>query len=207
MMKIDIKSYFPSSTSKRVYYYFHTILKCSPDVSGILTKLTTYNEYLPTGSPSSPRLAYYAYGEMWDRIYHLARKSNYLMTVYIDDLCISGETISRKLFWEIKEIIHSFELRYHKEKVYYAQPFKVTGVIIYRNQLDVPNKHLQKIKHLKFTMSNESEGRDRKKIYSRLQGCIAYTSFVRLMQEKTVESTRLGPRRSKPPSNPTKPVS
>lgn len=206
MMKIDIKSYFPSSTSKRVYYYFHSTMKCSPDVSGILTKLTTHNEYLPTGSPSSPRLAYYAYMEMWDKIYYLAKKSNYLMTVYIDDLCISGETVSRELFWEVKKIIHSFGLRYHKEKVYHTQPFKVTGVIIYRNQLDVPNKHLQKIKHLKFTMSNESEGQNRQKIYIKLQGCVAYSSFVRLLRDKTVESTRLGSKRSKPLSNSTKPV-
>ena len=98
MMKIDIKSYFTSSTSKRVYYYFHTILKWSPDVSGILTKLTTYNEYLPTGSPSSPRLAYYAYREMWDRIYRLARKSNYLMTVYIDDFLVQDKKVES--LWE-----------------------------------------------------------------------------------------------------------
>ncbi len=184
MMKIDIKSYFPSTTSKRVYYYFHSILKCSPDVSGILTRLTTHNQYLPTGSPSSPRLAYFSYMEMWDKIYHLVRKSNYLMTVYIDDLCISGETISRKLFWQVKKIIYSFGLKYHKEKIYPIQPFKVTGVIIHKNKLAVPNKHHQKIKNLQLEMNNEPEEQRRRKIANQLQGCVSYANFIKVDMRK-----------------------
>lgn len=192
MMKIDIKSYFPSTTSKRVYYYFHTILKCSPDVSGILARLTTHNQYLPTGSPSSPRLAYFSYVEMWDKIYHLVRKSNYLMTVYIDDLCVSGETISRKLFWQVKKIIYSFGLKYHKEKFYPIQPFKVTGVIFHKNKLAVPNKHHHKIKNLKLEMNKESEEQRRQKIARQLQGCVAYANFIKVnMRKKSIKSAVL----------------
>ena len=187
MMKIDIKSYFPSTTSKRVYHYFHGILKCSPDVAGILVKLTTYNQYLPTGSPSSPRLAYFSYMEMWDKIYDLVSQSNYKMTVYIDDLCISGARISHELFWQVKKIIYSFGLKYHKEKIYHKQPFKVTGVIIHKKALAVPNKHLQKIRSLEFMMKDELEEERRQQIYIRLQGCVAYADCIRGMQHKAIQ--------------------
>ncbi|MFB2935649.1 reverse transcriptase family protein [Aerosakkonemataceae cyanobacterium BLCC-F154] len=62
---LDIEKYFPSTRSKDIYWFFYNHMKCSPDVAGILTKLSTYKEHLPTGSPVSPILSYFAHLNMW----------------------------------------------------------------------------------------------------------------------------------------------
>ena len=54
---LDITAYFPSTQAIRVYYFFHKVMNCSSDVAGTITKLLTFNNHLPTGSPSSPILS------------------------------------------------------------------------------------------------------------------------------------------------------
>ena len=61
IMCLDIKKYFFSKSSRRVYWFFNKRMKCSPDVSATLVSLLTYKGYLPTGSPSSPIMSYYAH--------------------------------------------------------------------------------------------------------------------------------------------------
>jgi hypothetical protein len=178
LMKLDIKSYFPSTPSRRIYYFFHRILKCSSDVAAMLTKLSTYNNHLPTGSPSSPRLAYFAYIEMWEEIYDAASSLGCLMTVYIDDITISGENLSYQLLWSIKTKIHSHGLKYHKEKIYRSQPFEITGVIISRQQTLAPNRHLKKIHMLKSKLNQECDMENKEALKRKLQGCEAHLHHV-----------------------------
>jgi retron-type reverse transcriptase len=178
MMKLDIKSYFPSTPSRRIYYFFHKILKCSPDVAAILTKLSTHNNHLPTGSPSSPRLAYFAYMEMWEEVYEVATSIGYLMTVYIDDITISGECISRTLLWAVKKKIYSYGLKYHKTKNYCSQPFEVTGVVISGKKTVAPNRHHKKIHTLKSKLYQECDMENKEVIKRKLQGCEAYLHHV-----------------------------
>ena len=47
----------------RVYQFLQKLLT-SPDVAKLLSDITTLN-YIPTGSPSSQILAYFAYEEMF----------------------------------------------------------------------------------------------------------------------------------------------
>jgi Reverse transcriptase (RNA-dependent DNA polymerase) len=57
LLKIDIKRFFPSITNKHVYAVWRDLLNCSPEISGLLTKLTTFERHLPQGAPSSTMLA------------------------------------------------------------------------------------------------------------------------------------------------------
>jgi hypothetical protein len=70
---LDIKKFFPSTSLKRVFWFFHKVLLCERDVAGLLTQLTTYQGHLPTGGPSSPILAFFAYLDMWERIFAICR--------------------------------------------------------------------------------------------------------------------------------------
>ncbi|MEO0971034.1 MAG: RNA-directed DNA polymerase, partial [Cyanobacteria bacterium J06639_18] len=43
---LDIEKYFPSTPAKRVYWFFYKRMRCSPDVAGILTKISTFKDHL-----------------------------------------------------------------------------------------------------------------------------------------------------------------
>ena len=38
---LDIKAYFPSTPRHRVFWFFHMIMRCSPDVASVLAQLLT----------------------------------------------------------------------------------------------------------------------------------------------------------------------
>ena len=87
----DLKNFYGSTQSQLVYFFFLDNLKCSPDVAGALTKLTTLRNSMPTGSPLSPLLSLHASKEMLDKIFNLAEQLNLTFTCYIDDLTLSGK--------------------------------------------------------------------------------------------------------------------
>src|ERR1017187_9269827 len=57
VVKMDIKSYYPNVTNAHIYKVWTEVLKCSPPVGRLLTKLTTCDFHLPQGAPTSPALA------------------------------------------------------------------------------------------------------------------------------------------------------
>lgn len=142
---IDVKTYFPSTPSRRIYAFFHDFMHCSPDVAAILAKLACCDGHLPTGSPLSPIMAYYAHRDIWCEAAALARAHNCLITIYIDDVTISGEHVPMSLVWRIKEIMHRGGLRYHKEKRAVDRRAEVTGVVIREGTLLIPNRQRVKL--------------------------------------------------------------
>jgi RNA-directed DNA polymerase len=150
--KLDIKSFFPSVKSYHIFSFFHNVLQCSSDVSGILTKLSTYNNRLPTGSPLSMSLAYYACKEMFDTIEQVAKDNNCKMSLWVDDIVISGNK-SEYVSWEAKKIIVKYGLEYNKKKskIYPPQYNKeVTGNILTPDKkIRLRNRSVKKIYDLK----------------------------------------------------------
>jgi len=57
LVKIDIARFFPSITNNHVYYVWRHVLGCSPRISALLTRLTTFERHLPQGAPTSTSLA------------------------------------------------------------------------------------------------------------------------------------------------------
>ena len=142
---LDVKKYFPSVPSRRVFWFFQSVMGCAADVAATLTSIATYRGHLPTGSPLSPIMAYYANLDVWDDIAAICARNGYRLTVYIDDVTVSGKTVSSAVLWEIKQAIVRGGLRYHKEKTFIDRPAEVTGVIIVGDQLRVPNRQLKKL--------------------------------------------------------------
>ena len=144
--KLDIKSFYPSTTHQHVHQFFRDTLCCSPDVAAILTRLTTVDGHIPTGSCLSQILAFYAHMDMFDKIYGLASKAGITMTCYVDDITFSGKYVTPGFLFEVKKIIHQRGLSYHKEQLYRSdEPKLITGVIINKNNAKVPNKLQQSI--------------------------------------------------------------
>lgn len=146
---LDVKKYFPSTSSKRVFWFFNKVMRCDRDIAAILTRISTYRRHLPTGSPLSPILAYFAHIDVWESISQICEREGYTLTVYIDDVTISGRSVSSAVIWEIKRAIHRAGLRYHKEKKFVDVPAEVTGVILDGDMLSPPNRQLKKLDEIR----------------------------------------------------------
>lgn len=143
---LDIKKFFPSTPSRRVYWFFKTVLGFRGDAAGLMTDLTTFDGRLPTGSPLSPILAYFAFYDMWAEIAAFCRSRDYVLTVYIDDVTVSGEKVPLSDLWHIKTIIRRHGLEYHKEKSFIDRPAEITGVVIRDGEVLAPHRQHQKRK-------------------------------------------------------------
>ena len=100
---LDIEDFFPSCTANKVIWFFHKRMKCSPDVAAIIRGIVTREASLPQGSPCSPILAYLCYVDMWEEISRIVENAGCTLSVYADDLTISGETVPEAAIWEIQE--------------------------------------------------------------------------------------------------------
>ena len=145
---LDVKKYFPSAPSRRVYWYFHRVLGCSKDVAAVPRKIAC-DDYLPTGSPLSPIMAYYAHVDIWAKVARIAWEHGCVITIYIDDVTLSGAKVPMTLVWEIKQIIHGGGLRYHKEKRAVERGSEVTGVVLRKGEMLPTNRHRNKLRKLK----------------------------------------------------------
>jgi RNA-directed DNA polymerase len=117
MWVADIRRFYPSISSDRVYYMFLD-LGCSPDVSSLLTRLTTRKHCLPQGTPTSPGLAnlYLWLSGTAARLEGLCRKHNLNMTFFGDDLLISGDKPFNGLTKHFEDILESAALRLNRRK-------------------------------------------------------------------------------------------
>ena len=127
---VDVKDYFTSTPRRRVYWFFHSVMECETDVAAVLAHLLTVKGHLPTGSPVSPILAFYAFFDMWHAIATLAEHCGCKITVYMDDLTVSGAAVPEWLMWQIRQRIFGSGLRYHKERRFTGQHAEVTGVVL-----------------------------------------------------------------------------
>lgn len=174
ILKIDIKSFFPSVKFNYIYEFFRSALCCAPDVATILAKLCTvetakYGSHLPTGSCISPLLSFLANRPLFDEIASLCAKSECVFTLYVDDVTVSGKSASRALLTQIAMTIHKHGYGYHKIKTYEKQPATVTGLVINRGKLCLPHERAQKIRELSHALS-VAKGALRPKMLSSLVG-------------------------------------
>jgi hypothetical protein len=56
-----------------------------------------------------------------------------------------GQKVPLSDIWRIKQMIHGYGLRYHKEKTFVDRPAEITGVIVRGDKLAVPHRqHLKR---------------------------------------------------------------
>jgi retron-type reverse transcriptase len=139
---LDLKDFFPSCTDKKAYWFFNKVLKCPPDVSAILTGIATFNGHLPQGSPCSPIMAYFSYMDMWQQVFDVVKNSGCKLSVYADDITISGQHIAGEDIWRIKRILrtHGHSHSRQKERSLINTAADITGVIVKGSNLLLPNR-------------------------------------------------------------------
>lgn len=175
---MDIDNFYPSCREDKIMAFFLYKMECSKDVAVILARLCCDKGVLPQGSPCSPILSYWAYSEMWDAIAEHAQNAGNKFTLYIDDLTVSGQIVSRKTIWKIQKEIYKHGLAIKAEKTRWIidKPASVTGAIVAPEGLRLPNKQHKK---LALARSNYFKpGGNRKKKANVLRGRVSQAGQV-----------------------------
>lgn len=176
LYRADISSYFPSVSRKAVFHLFNHHLECSPDVSGILAELLTYEGHIPTGSRVSMPLAFWCTKPLFDRLQAYAESTGAVMTVYVDDVTFSGKRlppgIDRRVPYEIRKAGYGCNSR--KCRLYCGnEPKEVTGVILRDGQLRVPNRQHRSIYEGFMKLEGEMGRKEYEKAVEKLSGAMA----------------------------------
>ncbi len=177
----DLKQFFPSTTSKQVFRFFCEDLQCAQDVAGLLTDLCTYKRALPTGAPSSPILAYWANRGLFEALNRRVKSFDLNLSVYIDDITLSGDVIPRSLRYQVEGIVkgHGHTLSRHKTRVFGpGQPKHVTGVVIVGDELRVPHARFRKARAIRAAFDMEKDDRRRALLAAKLCGLLGEAAFL-----------------------------
>lgn len=172
VLTTDIKSFYPSTNRKKIFNFFYKKLQCSSDVADLLADLCSVNNHIPTGSRVSMPLSVWANIDMFNSLHAIALEKNIIMTVYVDDLTFSGEKVNLYFLSRVKKIINAEEHIIHPTKtiLYHSTKIKkITGVIIDKNTLKVPNSLHYKI-HLDMERLKYSDENEKSLIKERLSG-------------------------------------
>ena len=184
---LDVANYFPSCTANNVARFFHRDLECSPDVTAVLVKITTFGGCLPQGSPCSPILAYYLNRPMWLAVQKCVEQSGCKLSVYADDITVSGEIVLKSVIWEIKKIIHGsgLTLKKSKEVSLINSQADITGVIVKRDGTHLPNRQLKKLVELEKERGKMLDPKLRAKLDNQIAGRLAQRRQIEQFQRST----------------------
>ncbi len=144
---LDVRDYFGNCQSEAVFRFFSSRMKCSPDVAWLLTGLTTRGGHLPQGSPCSPILSFFCCEPMWQEIDNVVKGAGCKLTVYVDDITISGEHCPEAMIYEVKKILLRHGHKHHptKERRHTDRPAEITGVIVGPAKFSAPHRHFKKL--------------------------------------------------------------
>jgi hypothetical protein len=99
--RFDLVDFFPSTTAKRVKKYFRFI-GWNRRAANVLTRLCTYEDGLPQGAPTSPRLSNLVNYRFDARLAGMAGALGAVYTRYADDITVSFPKEERDDDWVIR---------------------------------------------------------------------------------------------------------
>lgn len=149
LLSIDISNCFPSINSSMIYSVYSEKLNYSPPVAKLLTRLTSYGDRLPQGSPASPSLCNLHLEALVLEIKDIISESNISFTQYIDDFTFSGSQNELSSFQKpLIDCIRSYGLKINTRKLKLQSQNErlfVTGYVVNNNELKVGRKFIRKV--------------------------------------------------------------
>lgn len=171
--KTDISKFYPSTTRQMVWRMFANEFKCANDVADILADVCCYQQkHLPTGSSLSGRIAFFAARSMFDSVSNIAKDTGSRMTVYVDDITLSGPSVTKRLLVKVRQVVrqHGLRTKDSKTRTFPAEtPKTVTGVVIVGDSVCLPNSRHKKIWETRRSIREASE-LDHEKLVRSLKG-------------------------------------
>lgn len=157
VVAMDIRKFFESTTYHHVKAFFRKDLGCSLDIARLLATVCTADGHLPTGSCISALLSYFTHRKLFAAIESLCAEEQVTMTLYVDDLTLSGPHANKTLLHQVKTLIKRQGLQTQPSKDAVIRPGKaaiITGAVRDGPQLRLRNKHHNSIVVLQDKIAN-----------------------------------------------------
>jgi len=118
---------------------------------------------------------------MWLAIAELVRNAGCTLSLYADDITISGAIVRKQLIWEVKKIVHrnGLRLKASKEVSLINSAADITGVIVKNGTTLLPNRQHQRLAELRRERALAVGARKKAKLDIKIAG--------RLAQKRQVE--------------------
>lgn len=123
LLKLDLKSFYPSIKRERIFYEFVNI-GYNSRVANLLTNICSLKDSLPQGAVTSAFLANLICFKLDARIAGYCNKRNITYTRYADDLAFSGNDrdLLRNIFGMIKRIVEDEGFQLNDKKTMFMTP-------------------------------------------------------------------------------------
>jgi len=141
----DLQEFYPNIKTKQVYEAL-IARGFSCHTSHWLTRLTTLDNEVPQGAPTSTAISNLVFFETDIKLINLCTQNEIVYTRYVDDLTFSSQKDFGHLIKAIITIVSDshFKINYRKTKYSGMQP--VTGIDIFLNKIDGTEKIIEKAK-------------------------------------------------------------
>lgn len=145
ILTTDLQDFYPSIKAKKVYQSFLK-LGFNTQFAYYITRFTTWKGELPQGTPTSTHISNIIFLETDNKLIELCNNHNITYTRYIDDLTFSSQSDFQHIIEQILNIILQSGLKISRRKTFYNGQQTVTGINIFLNKIDAPEKILTKVK-------------------------------------------------------------
>lgn len=168
---------FPSSTQAQLIKWYRAcfwkILNVQMTLQIYLADICCYQQkHLPTGSALSGRIAFFAARRMFDEIYEKANSDGIKMTLYVDDITLSGQNVTKTLMSQVRQTVrqHDLKTKNSKTRTFSANvPKTVTGVVVVGDEVCLPNSRHKKIWEDRRALQN-AVGNEKTRLIRSLKG-------------------------------------
>lgn len=144
VVAMDIAKFYESTSYNHVKAFFLRDLGCAPDIARFLASVCTADGHLPTGSCISPLLSYFTHRRLFAAIEAMCSARGVTMTLYVDDLTLSGSHATKTMMYEVRSLIKKQGLVTKPEKDALVCPGKaaiITGAVRDGQALRLRNRH------------------------------------------------------------------
>lgn len=146
-LSLDIRQFYPSTTSEHIFRWAHHELGLRTDVAGMLVHLVAVDGRMPFGSPISPVLTTLVHRSMFDAIKLICDAHDLRMSLWVDDLTISGRVIPGTLIEDIRAEMRQRSFQTHKIQFRTGnRPVIVTGVPIEGDRVAAPRSVHERVR-------------------------------------------------------------
>jgi len=158
MLKADFKDFFHQIKQKDIFTIFNSnLFSFDKKTSNYLSKISTYNNRLPMGSPLSPVLSNFHTISLDNKLLKWANQNKLTYSRFVDDLTFSSKTkkITQKHFSQINNICVVNHLTLNKQKTHFynKEDIKTVTGLLLSDTIDIQpdfykalDKNLQRLK-------------------------------------------------------------
>lgn len=194
LLNVDLRNFFPSISSNKVLNALQTgPFHFDAQSAAALTLLTTHENRLPTGAPTSSIIANIMCLPLDSYLQELADKYNWTYTRYIDDLTFSGDKrFSMSHLSLIEKGIKEVGLSINTDKLHMGRVSDkpvVTGLVLRKKRPDVSPEFIKNLKqHIRFFSSITSDDMLKRQLFSAalvqryrafIRGQLQFVQFIR----------------------------